>query len=94
MTVATKLRVVVHYPAAEEPFKDDDADGNETVGHLKARILDFFGLVEGQTPEGNITTYTLHEGKVPLEDPNVTLGQLAAGKQVLQLKLSQQIVQG
>jgi len=94
MTVVTKLKVTVHYPAAEEPFKDDDADGNETLGQLKARVLDFFGLVEGQTPEGNTISYTLHQGKPPLDDLNVTLGQLAGDKKVLQLKLSQQIVQG
>jgi len=94
MTVATKFKVVVHYPAAEEPFKDDHADGGETVGHLKARVLSHFGLVEGQTPEGNIVTYTLYEGKQPLEDPSVSLGQVAGEKKVLQLKLSQQITQG
>jgi hypothetical protein len=94
MTVVTKLRVVVHYPAAEKPFKDNDGDGSETVGHLKSRVLVFFGLAEGQTPEGNIVSYTLYHGKDPLENPAVSLAELVLEKKELQLKLSQQITQG
>lgn len=93
MSVITDLQVIVHYPAAEEPFKDD-ADRNETIGQFKPRVLKAFGLVEGQTPDGNITTYTLYDHKTPLENPNQTLGDLAGHQKVLQLKLSQQITQG
>jgi hypothetical protein len=94
MTVATKLRVTVHYPPAEEPFKDHDADPGETVGHLKARVLEAFGLTEGQLPDGTIATYTLFHGKAPLENMNQTLGDIAGDKKELQLKLSQQLTQG
>ena len=94
MTVTTKLEVVVHYAAAGEPFRDEHADGAETVGQLKVRVLTFFGLVEGQTPEGNIVAYALYHRKAPLENPNVTLTEVSENKRVLELKLSQQITQG
>jgi hypothetical protein len=89
-----KFRVTVHFVAAGEPFKDDNADRNETVGHLKQRVLTYFDLTEGQTPDGNITTYTLYHQKTPLENMNQTLGDVAGEHNVLQLKLSQQIIQG
>jgi hypothetical protein len=87
------LQVMVHYPAAEQPFKDD-AERNETVGQFKPRVLTAFGLVEGQTPEGNIITYTLYHQKTPLENANQTLGELAGDHKILQLKLAQQVTQG
>lgn len=88
------LHVVVHYMAAEEPFKDKDADRNETVGQLKQRVLSEFGLTEGQSPDGNITTYTLHHHKTALENMGQTLGDLAGDDKTLQLRLVQQIIQG
>lgn len=88
-----KLHVVVHYPAAEEPFKDG-AERSETVGQLKVRALKAFGLTEGQLPDGNIAAYTLYHHKTPLENLNQTLGEIAGEQKVLQLKLSQQITQG
>ena len=63
----TRLQVIVHYPAAEEPFRDNDADPNETVGHLKSRVLSAFGLSEGPGSAGNTVTFTLYHEKVPLE---------------------------
>lgn len=90
----TGLRVMVHYPAAAEPFKDEDADRDETVGQLKARVLIAFGLSEGGTTDGNIATYTLYQHKTPLENLAQTLGDLAGHQRVLQLKLSQQLTQG
>lgn len=87
------LHVDVHYPAAKEPFRDEHTNTTETVGSLKARVLTAFGLTEGQ--QGNETvTYTLYHDKKPLENMNETLGQVAGGKPTLQLKLSQQIIQG
>jgi len=87
------LHVVVHYPAAKEPFKDDNASLSETVGSLKARVLTAFGLSEGQ--QGNdVFTYTLYHHKTPLENLTETLGQVAGSQPTLQLKLSQQITQG
>ena len=94
MSEKHKLHVTVHFPAAEEPFKDEDADPAETVGHLKARVLTAFGLVEGTMPDGNIASYTLYHEKKPLEDAMQTLGDIAGHHKVLQLKLAQQITQG
>ena len=94
MEVKTKFRVMVHYPAAEEPFKDDAANPDETVGELKARVLAAFGLSEGSTPDGNSTTYTLYHHKTALENPTQKLGEIAGDQPVLQLQLVQQIVQG
>lgn len=88
------IHVVVHYVAAAEPFKDKDADRNETVGQLKQRVLAEFGLSEGQTPDGNITTYTLHHKKTALENMGQTLGDLAGDDKTLQLRLVQQVIQG
>lgn len=88
------LKVVVHYVAAEEPFKDHHADRNETVGQLKQRVLTEFGLTEGQTPDGNITTYTLFHHKKAVENMGQTLGELAGDENTLQLRLVQQITQG
>ena len=95
MTVATHttLQVVVHYVAAEHPFKED-ATPHETVGQLKKRVLAAFGLTEGQTPDGNTVTSTLYHDKTPLENMNQPLSELAGHQHVLQLKLVQQITQG
>ncbi len=94
MTVAIKLKLVVHFPAAGEPFKDDSADPSETVGQLKQRVLSAFGLTEGPTEDGNLATYTLFAKKEPLEDLSRTLGDIAGDHHVLQLKLQKMIVQG
>ncbi len=89
-----ELHVVVHYAAAEEPFKDNHAKRIETVGQLKTRVLTAFGLTEGQGPDNTMISYTLHHGKATLENPDQTLGEVAHDEKVLQLKLSQQITQG
>ncbi len=94
MVVETTVRVVVHYVAAAEPFKDAYADRSETVGHLKARVLLAFGLTEGPTPEGSTVSYTLYHQKTPLENLQQTLGDLAGEHHELELKLVQQITQG
>jgi len=95
MTVQTvhELRVEVRYVAAEDSFKSE-AKSDETVGHLKNRVLVAFDLTEGQTPDGNTVTYTLFYDKKPLENPNQTLGDLAGHHHELRLKLVQQIIQG
>lgn len=94
MEVKTKFQVIVHYVAAEEPFKDKAANPTETVGELKARVLAAFGLSEGSTPDGNSATYTLHHHKTVLDNLNQTLEEIAGDQPVLQLQLVQQIVQG
>lgn len=88
-----QLNVVVHFVAAERPFKDD-RDRHETVGALKSVVLDFFGVKEGQSSDGNSYSFTLFHDRTPLEDPQQQLGALAGDKHVLQLKLAQQVTQG
>ena len=93
MNVETKVKVIVHYPPAAGPFKDE-AHRSETIGHFKPRVLTAFGLVEGQLPDGNTVTYTLFHHKDPLENANQTLDELAGEHKELTLKLAQQITQG
>lgn len=90
----TTVRVTVHYVAAERPFQDHHADPDETVGHLKERVLHAFGLAEGPTGDGNQVTYSLFEQRKPLEDMGQSLGDLAGRDCGLQLKLVQQLIQG
>jgi hypothetical protein len=89
----TKLPVLVHYAAAEHPFKDHVAP-EDTVGQLKQRVLAAFGLTDGRASDGEAVTYTLYHGKTPLEDSKQALGGLAGQRHGLQLKLGQQITQG
>lgn len=95
MTVETHttLQVIVHYVAAEQPFKEETSR-NETVGQLKKQVLTAFGLTEGQTPDGNTVSYTLFHGKTPLENMDQTLGDVAGHQHALKLNLVQQITQG
>jgi hypothetical protein len=88
------LHLVVHFPAAAEPFKDEHAEPSETIGHLKTRVLTAFGLVDGALPDGSTATYTLYHEKKPLENAMQTLGDVAGEHKTLQLKLAQQITQG
>lgn len=87
------LQVVVHYPAAAEPYHAR-VSPTETIGELKAGVLDKFGLKEGVQPDGSNASFTLYFGKTPLENLSETLGSLAGHSKELQFKLSQQITQG
>jgi hypothetical protein len=93
MTEGT-LKVIVHYAAAKKPYEQEHAGRNETVGTLKTKVLDAFGLKEGQHSDGNTYTYTLFHHKTPLENLSETLGQVAGEEHTLELKLSQQVTQG
>lgn len=88
------FKVIVVFPPAAHPFQDPDASHEETVGALKKRVLNAFGLIEGPQPDGSVVTYSLHHGKDELTDPGQMLGALAGDKPVLQLKLAKQITQG
>jgi hypothetical protein len=90
----TKVRLAVHYVAADKPFHDHHADPDETVGHLKHRVLHAFGLAEGTTGDGNQIVYTLREHKTPLDNMNQPIGELAGHDCELKLKLVQQLIQG
>jgi hypothetical protein len=89
-----KLKVTVEYVGSGKPFKDDNADRSETVGQLKQRVLSYFELTEGQGPGGNNYTYILYYQKTPLENMNQQIGEITGDKDVLKLKLNQQITQG
>ncbi len=91
--IATELRVEVRYAAAEDSFKSE-AKADETVGHLKHRVLIAFDLEEGQTPDGGAVTYTLYHGEKPLDNLGETLGNIAGHHHELRLNLVQQITQG
>lgn len=88
-----KLHVVVHYAAAEKPYKEE-APRNQTVGELKTLVLKAFGLTEGSGPGGTNVVYTLFHEKKALENLAETVGQLVGDKEKLELKLVQQITQG
>lgn len=92
--MADELKVVVTYPAAKQPYEQDNVSRTETVGELKALVLNKFGLTEGQHADGNTYRYTLFHGKTPLENPAQTLGEVAAHAHTLALKLSEQVTQG
>lgn len=94
-TVCETVRVTVHYMAAEGPFRDRDADPAETLGALKSRVLNAFGLTdEGPTPDGNQVIYEFFSGKERLENLSQTLGDAAGHDCGVQLKLVKQIIQG
>ncbi|MGQ0815838.1 MAG: hypothetical protein ACT4O1_15515 [Gemmatimonadota bacterium] len=89
------LNVSVRYAAAQQPFQDHDASRTETLVSLKARVLQQFGLTEGQgTPEGNVINYKLYHEKTELIDLSRSLGDVAGNAHALVLKLSQFIQQG
>jgi hypothetical protein len=94
MVTQTTLRVQVHYVAAGQPFRDNDASREETLASLKQRALTAFGLVEGGTPDGNQVTYVLYQGPDRLDDLSQTLGAIAGEHHNLNLKLVQQVIQG
>src|SRR6266571_5506149 len=88
------IHVKVVYAPAADKFNDPHVKPTETVGQLKAKVLDFFRLKEGPRPDGSVATYTLYHGKAPLEDLAQTIGAVAHGEHKLDLKLAEQIVQG
>ena len=88
-----ELKVIVNYPAAKGPYKQDPANPSETLAVLKAAVLTAFGLTEGQV-NGSTYTYTLYHDKTPLENLSETIGQLIGNAATLTLKLSQQVTQG
>lgn len=89
------INVTVRYAAAPKPFHDNDADRTETLSSLRSRVLEMFGLIDGEaTPEGNLITYKLYHEKAELTDLSRTLADVAGQAGALPLKLSQFIQQG
>ncbi|RUX21596.1 hypothetical protein EOA27_05675 [Mesorhizobium sp. M2A.F.Ca.ET.037.01.1.1] len=87
------INVTVTYPASGKPFHDKEAAPTETLASLKARVLTFFGLKEGEDG-GNQVTYVFFKNKDRLEDLAVTLQAIAGEAHGLSLKLSQHVEQG
>jgi|SRR5579864_1849204 len=88
------LSIVVAYPAARDDLKQSGVSRHETLGQLKGRVLVAFELTEGAGPDGTMISYVFYYEEEKLEDLSRTLGQIAGNKEVLHLKLSQQIVYG
>lgn len=84
-----KLKVTVHYAPAAKPYKQD-AERTETVGQLLAAVMTAFEI----TPDPQKYKYVLYHGSIALTDISMTLGAVAGGKEELQLKLSQELIQG
>jgi hypothetical protein len=89
----TLFKVQVHYPAAEEPFRDD-FPASATVGDVRKAAMTAFGLVEGQLPDGSTVSYPMYFEKQRLDNPSVTLGELAGERSNLEFRLAQQVTQG
>jgi len=88
------LHVKVVYASAAQPYNDPHVDPDTTVGTLKAAVLAFFGLTEGNRPDGSVATYTLFAGKTALENLSQMLSSIHPGEKKLDLKLGEQIIQG
>lgn len=88
-----RIEISVRFPAATKPFVDPQANPAETIGALKVRILAAFEVTETSGPDGQ-TLYFLYFGDNRIDDPSLTLGQIAGDKHALKLKLVQQLVQG
>jgi hypothetical protein len=69
------LHVIVTYPAARKPYDRPDVPRSETVGMLKAAVLNAFGLTEDPSAGG--TTYRLYHGTQALDDLSQALGTVA-----------------
>jgi len=88
------LLVKVVYASAVHPYNDPHVEPGTTVGILKTAVLVFFGLTEGNRPDGSVAVYTLFAGKIALENLNQSLGDVANDAKKLELKLGEQITQG
>lgn len=77
-------RVIVRYGGAKVPF-EEDLPLSETVGTLKAHVMETFRLFEGAT-----TFYDLYLGHRVLADLNETVGQVAGSQHELELSLVKQ----
>lgn len=87
------LVVQVRYLAANRPYVDPKADGTETVAQLKPRVLEYFGLVEGDV-DGGRKQYAFSVGGITLIDLNVSLASIAGDKHRVELTLLEQFIQG
>ncbi len=89
-----KLTVQVRYAAATAPFVDSHASRDETVGSLRTRVMEAFGVTDQQLPDGSSKIFFLYHDNRKLEAPQETLGSVAGSEQILKLKLVETVIQG
>ena len=87
------LVVQVRYLAAGQPYVEPHADGAEFVASLKPRVLQHFGLVEGDVDGGRKAYAMSVDGQI-LTDLQVTLSSVANGKHRVLFTLLEQFIQG
>jgi hypothetical protein len=88
------INVQVRYPSAKEPFKDPHADPHETVGALRLRAMEAFGVKDETNPDGSTTTYELYHDDVKLTNLSQQIGDLAGADHALKLRMTKVIIQG
>ena len=84
MSHGNVAQVIVRYGGAKVPF-EAELPLNETIGTLKARVLETFRLFEGAT-----TFYDLYHGHHVLADMNELIGRAAGDHPTLELELVKQ----
>lgn len=87
------LALRVRYLASPRPYVEPRAPLTETLATLKPKVLQFFGLVEGDV-EGGRKEYAFSAHGVIQSNLAETLGHLAHGKHELEMKLLEQFIQG
>jgi hypothetical protein len=87
------LNVKVRYAAVAKPYEDPSAESTESLAILKHRVLDHFGLVEGDVDGGRKEYVLTYQGEQQT-DLSVTLGKLAEGKHHLEMNLIEHFIQG
>lgn len=83
----------VRYLASPQPYIEPHANEAETLATLKPRVLQHFGLAEGDA-NGGRKEYVFADDGVIQTNLNVTIGELSDGKHTLLLTLLEQFVQG
>ena len=86
------LQVQVRYVAKSKPFEDRVAP-ETTLSSLKPKVLDFFGLTEGNVG-GGTKNYNFVYNETTVTDLSITLTSLAGGAHEIKLKLVEQLTQG
>ncbi|MCA1438002.1 hypothetical protein I6F33_34365 [Bradyrhizobium sp. BRP20] len=90
MSHGAKINISVEYLPTGDKLEDHAADRNETVGTLKTRVLAAFSLTEGVDDKGQLLTYVLFHARVPLLDPDVTIGSVAGEVGHIKLELERE----
>ncbi|RTM15379.1 MAG: hypothetical protein EKK33_02110 [Bradyrhizobiaceae bacterium] len=90
MSHGAKIDISVEYPTTGDKLEDHSASRDEAVGALKSRVLAAFSLVEGVDEKGQLLTYILFHGHVPLLDSHATIGSVAGSAHEISLKLERE----